>query len=154
MHCLKLYGRALRLCGSYARGRKRPWHVIVDFSSLSYSYNIRNVAFGPRRCPDMHAQGRLRAEVGGPASGSSAYQCSLRYVVSCPCPMSWSTSTSSSSSPSSLWASWQPRCSSHKLSVSENLNYPNIRYEFSLFNCRVGGGGAAVAGAIAALPER
>lgn len=24
-----------------------------------------------------------------------------------------------------------PRCSSHKLSVSGNLNYPNIRYEFS-----------------------
>lgn len=41
MHCSKS-SEGRRLCGSYARGRKRPWHVIVDFSSLSYSYNFRS----------------------------------------------------------------------------------------------------------------
>jgi len=35
---------------SYARGRKRPWHVIVEFSSLSYSYNFRT-------CPGLQCSG-------------------------------------------------------------------------------------------------
>jgi len=39
-----------RMVWPYARGRKRPWHVIVEFSSLSYSYSFRT-------CPGLQCSG-------------------------------------------------------------------------------------------------
>lgn len=104
MHCLKHYGRALRLYGSYARGRKRPWHVIVDFSSLSYSYNIRNPAWLG------HTQAYTRPSTAGPVQAKARGWLRRLWIflhtsVCRLLPLFWSTSTSASSSSSSLWAS-------------------------------------------------
>lgn len=127
MHCSKS-SEGRRLCGSYARGRKRPWHVIVDFSSLSYSYNFRSRA----RARGGVEYTRLNYE----------YLCNRRHVVhfgqlSSTCLASPRLRPSSTFSSLFVCPGERHRCGcpfGAGLSVSENLNCPNIRYEFSLLH--------------------
>lgn len=124
MHCLRHYGRALRLYGSYARGRKRPWHVIVDFSSLSYSYNIRNPARSTRLQAGIHPpiiRGRAgSAQCEGWTMNISASVCSA--AAPAPAPASAAAPTPAilvnvNVSVIVIVAGQLPRCSSHKLHI-------------------------------------